>query len=85
MKKIRTRWQRISRTIRIIISGSFTNTHVGMWCAAGSVLHNAFIRALLPKIDKPEKLQDIKTTDVAPKKSEDLESKEASPKQATRN
>ncbi|HWD19648.1 MAG TPA: DUF748 domain-containing protein [Verrucomicrobiae bacterium] len=41
------------------ISGSFTNTKVDLWGAVGSLLHNAFIRALLPKIDQPAHLQDV--------------------------
>lgn len=44
----------------IPVSGSFTNSHIGVFYAAGSLLHNAFIRALLPRIDRPEKLQDVK-------------------------
>jgi len=41
------------------ISGSFNTTHVDIWGAVGSLLHNAFIRALLPTIDQPVHLQDV--------------------------
>jgi hypothetical protein len=41
------------------ISGSFTSAKVDIWGAVGSLLHNAFIRALLPRIDKPEHLQNV--------------------------
>lgn len=55
----------------IPVSGSFTNSHVSVLRAAGSLLHNAFIRALLPKIDRPEKVDDIKVKEtVTPKKDD---------------
>ena len=41
------------------ISGSFTSAKVDTWAAVGSLLHNAFIRALLPKIDQPVHLQNV--------------------------
>lgn len=44
---------------RIPISGSYTGTSVGVWTAVGNLLHNAFIRALLPKLDESVKLQQV--------------------------
>jgi hypothetical protein len=41
------------------ISGSFKNSHVDIWGAIGSLLHNAFIRALVPAIDNPVHLEDV--------------------------
>jgi len=44
---------------QIPISGSFTNSHVHVFSAVGSLLQNAFIRALIPKIEPQIKLQDV--------------------------
>lgn len=41
------------------ISGSFKNTHVDIWGAVASLLHNAFIHALLPNIGQRVNLQDV--------------------------
>jgi hypothetical protein len=46
---------------QIPISGSFTNSHVHVFAAVGSLLRNAFIRALIPKIEPQIKLQDVET------------------------
>jgi len=43
----------------IPVSGTFTNSHVGMFYAAGSLLHNAFISALLPNITRKETIEDV--------------------------
>jgi hypothetical protein len=43
----------------IPISGQFTNSHVAVLYAVGSMLHNAFIRALVPKITRSETLEDV--------------------------
>jgi hypothetical protein len=50
---------------QIPISGSFTNSHVHVFAAVGSLLQNAFIRALIPKIEPRIKLQDIEKKSAA--------------------
>jgi hypothetical protein len=50
----------------IPISGSFTNAKVDTWAAVGSLLHNAFIRALLPRIDQPIHLQNVDANTATP-------------------
>jgi hypothetical protein len=44
---------------QIPISGSYTNSHVGVFPAVGNLLKNAFIRALVPNIGKPVQVQDV--------------------------
>ncbi len=44
----------------IPVTGSFTDPHFGIWSAVGSCLKNAFVRVLLPKIDQPVHLDDLK-------------------------
>jgi hypothetical protein len=44
---------------QIPVSGSFSDVHADLWSAAGSLLKNAFVRALLPKIEPPVKLKDV--------------------------
>lgn len=39
------------------VSGSFDKSKVDIWAAVGSLLHNAFIRALLPRLERPVTLQ----------------------------
>jgi hypothetical protein len=41
------------------ISGTFSGTKIDIWGAVGSLLHNAFIRALMPRIDQPVHLQSV--------------------------
>ena len=48
---------------QIPISGNYNGSHVGIIPAVGSLLKNAFIRALLPKIDQRVTLQDAQTKD----------------------
>jgi hypothetical protein len=50
---------------QIPISGSFTNSHVHVFAAVGSLLGNAFIRALIPKVEPQIKLQDVETNSAA--------------------
>jgi hypothetical protein len=38
---------------KIPISGTYTNSSVGVWTATGTLLENAFFRALVPKLDQP--------------------------------
>jgi hypothetical protein len=44
---------------KVPISGDFENTKVGTWTAVSGVLKNAFIRALVPKLDKQVKTEDV--------------------------
>ena len=62
---------------QIPISGSFTDVHTDLWSATGSLLKNAFIRALLPTFETKVKLKDVdtkvKAKEVDPKvKSKDV-------------
>ncbi len=41
------------------VAGSFSDTKVDLWAAVGSLLHNAFIHALLPQIDRPVHLDSV--------------------------
>lgn len=45
---------------KVPISGSFENTKIGTWTAVTGVLKNAFIRALVPKLDKEVKTEDVR-------------------------
>jgi hypothetical protein len=47
-----------SLATRIPISGSYNNKSVGVWSAVGTMLRNAFVRALVPKIDEKMTLAD---------------------------
>ncbi|HTI70166.1 MAG TPA: DUF748 domain-containing protein [Candidatus Limnocylindria bacterium] len=44
----------------IPISGDYQKTDVGVWPAIGTLLENAFIHALVPKLDKEVKLEEVK-------------------------
>jgi len=44
---------------RIPLSGTFEKTDVDLWATIGGVLRNAFVRALLPKVDRSVQLEDI--------------------------
>lgn len=44
---------------RIPISGSFTQPHIHSWAAVGSVLENAFIAAIKPRIEPFVSVQDV--------------------------
>ena len=44
---------------KIPISGSFEGNDVGIWTAAATLLRNAFIRALVPKLDNSVKLHEV--------------------------
>jgi len=48
----------------IPITGSFQKTNVHIWPAVTTLLRNAFIRALVPKIDQKVTLQDVGTAQV---------------------
>lgn len=45
---------------KIPISGSYENNQVGVWTAAATLLQNAFIRALLPKVDRQMTVEEVK-------------------------
>lgn len=44
---------------KIPVSGSFGKTNVDLWATVGGVLRNAFIRALVPTIDRSVRMQDV--------------------------
>jgi hypothetical protein len=44
---------------QIPISGSYNKSHIGVMPAVGNLLRNAFIRALVPGIGKPIKVQQV--------------------------
>lgn len=45
--------------MKIPISGSYEQNKVGVWTAVATMLRNAFIRALIPKLDEPVKVENI--------------------------
>lgn len=45
---------------KIPISGSFGNNDVGLWTATATLLRNAFIRALVPKLDGPVSVDEVR-------------------------
>jgi hypothetical protein len=44
---------------RIPISGTFDKTDVHIWATVATLLRNAFIKSLVPKIDEPVKVQQV--------------------------
>lgn len=44
---------------KIPISGNFNQTNIDIWATIGGVLRNAFVRALLPTIDRSVRMQDV--------------------------
>jgi hypothetical protein len=48
-----------SLAARIPISGSYKDQKIGAWAAVGSLLRNAFIRALIPRIDEEMTTQKV--------------------------
>jgi len=44
---------------KVPISGSYGKSQVGTWQAIGSVIQNAFIQALLPKLDEKITLKTV--------------------------
>jgi hypothetical protein len=44
---------------KIPISGTFEKTNVDIWATIGGILRNAFIRALVPRIDRSIRLEDV--------------------------
>jgi hypothetical protein len=48
---------------KVPISGSYTNSSVGIWTATGTLLQNAFIHALVPKLDQQVTVEQVQKTD----------------------
>ena len=48
---------------KIPISGTYTNSSVGMWTATATLLQNAFIHALTPKLDQQVTVEQVEKTD----------------------
>jgi len=46
---------------RVPISGSYQGSSVGLWTAVGTLMENAFIRALLPKLDESMTVEKVET------------------------
>ena len=44
---------------KVPLSGTFDKANVDIWATIGGVLRNAFVRALLPRIDRSVRLQDV--------------------------
>jgi len=44
---------------KIPITGSFGKTDVHLWPTIATLLRNAFIRALVPKLDQPVKVEKV--------------------------
>lgn len=44
---------------RIPISGDFENTDIDVWATIGGILKNAFVKSLLPKIDRSVSLENV--------------------------
>jgi hypothetical protein len=48
---------------KVPISGSYTNSNVGIWTATGTLLQNAFIHALVPKLDEHVTVEHVEETE----------------------
>jgi Domain of Unknown Function (DUF748) len=48
---------------KIPIAGSYTNSSVGIWTATATLLQNAFIHALVPKIDQHVTVEQVEKTE----------------------
>jgi Domain of Unknown Function (DUF748) len=48
---------------KVPISGSYTNSSVGVWTATATLLQNAFIHALVPKLDQQVTVDQVEKTD----------------------
>jgi hypothetical protein len=49
-----------SLATKIPISGAYNKTSVGVWPAVGTLLRNAFVRALVPQLDGPVTVKEVK-------------------------
>jgi hypothetical protein len=48
---------------KVPISGSYTSSSVGIWTATGTLLQNAFIHALVPKLDQHVTVEQVEKTE----------------------
>ena len=48
---------------KVPISGSYSNSSVGVWTATATLLQNAFIHALVPKLDQHVTVEQVEKTD----------------------
>ena len=48
---------------KIPIAGTYTNSTIGLWTATGTLLENAFFRALVPKLDQPVTVEQVEQTE----------------------
>ena len=48
---------------KVPISGSYTNSSIGIWTATGTLLQNAFIHALVPKLDQHVTVEQVQKTE----------------------
>lgn len=48
---------------KVPISGSYTNSSVGVWTATATLLQNAFIHALTPKLDQTVMVEQVEKND----------------------
>jgi hypothetical protein len=48
---------------KVPISGSYTNSSIGIWTATGTLLQNAFIHALVPKLDEHITVEHVEETE----------------------
>jgi hypothetical protein len=44
---------------KIPITGSYGKSQIGIWTATGTLLENAFVRALLPRLDQPVTVKQV--------------------------
>jgi hypothetical protein len=58
---------------KIPISGAYENSSIGTWSAISTLLKNAFISALVPKLDRSIKVEEVK--EKPPKESKSSDSK----------
>jgi uncharacterized protein YhdP len=47
---------------KVPISGTYTNSSIGVWTATGTLLQNAFIHALTPKLDQHVMVEQVEKT-----------------------
>jgi hypothetical protein len=60
-----------SLATRVPISGSYKGSHVGVLPAIGTLLRNAFIRALIPSVDQKVTLKDVEQKSSAPSNNQE--------------
>ncbi|HTH46999.1 MAG TPA: DUF748 domain-containing protein [Candidatus Limnocylindria bacterium] len=55
-----------SLATKIPISGTYQGNSVGIWSSISTLLRHAFIRALVPKLDAPVKVEEVKPAPAKP-------------------